>query len=359
MRVLFASTQGAGHFGPLIPFIDAARRGGHEALVVGPPGLKARGYEFKAGASPPDQVLGPIWARMPNLPPGQGDVVVLGTIFPALGADAMLPMLLETIEEWTPDLVLREPYEHASAIAAERLGVPHARVAAGVALNEEASLAVAAPALEERHPGIVARIAHSPYLTCFPAKVDPAPFPVSRFRDPGVDATPEPLPDWWENNERALVYVSFGSVAATFPDTAQAYPAALEAVADIPVRVLLSLGGNEIEVRDVPSNVHVESWLSERDVLAAASAVVGHGGAGTTLGALSMGCPQVVVPLFGDQPSNAVRVAVAGAGVVASLDDLGERIRLVLEDERYRANASALADEMRSYPPVDDFFARY
>jgi UDP:flavonoid glycosyltransferase YjiC (YdhE family) len=125
------------------------------------------------------------------------------------------------------------------------------------------------------------------------------------------------------------------------------------------VRVLLSLGGNELELRDVPQNVHVETWLSERNVLAAASAVVGHGGAGTTLGALSAGCPQVVVPLFGDQQSNAVRVAAAGAGVVASLDDMGERIRLVLEDERYRMTARRLADEMRSHPPVDDFFAGY
>ena len=65
------------------------------------------------------------------------------------------------------------------------------------------------------------------------------------------------------------------------------------------------------------------------------------------------------MPLFGDQQSNAVRVAAAGAGVVASFDNLGERIRLVLEDECYRATARALADEMRSHPPVDDFFAGY
>ena len=36
----------------------------------------------------------------PSLPPAQGDVVVLGTIFAELDADAMLPVLLETIEEW-------------------------------------------------------------------------------------------------------------------------------------------------------------------------------------------------------------------------------------------------------------------
>lgn len=141
MRVLFASTQGAGHVGPLIPFIDAAARGGHETLVVGPPTLKARGYEFKPGASPPDELLGPLWGRMPSLPPGQGDLVV--------------------------------------------------------------------------------------------------------------------------------------------------------------------------------------------------------------------------VPLFGDQPSNAVRVAVSGAGVASSVDQIAERIRLVLDDGRYRDTARALAEAMRAHPPVDEFFASY
>lgn len=359
VRVLFASTQGAGHFGPLIPYIDAAVRAGHETLIVGPPTLKARGYEFKSGASPPDELLGPLWGRMPSLPPGQGDLVVVGQIFAALNVDAMLPTLEESIEEWRPDVVLREAAEYASAIAADRHGVPHVRISDGVALVEEAALAIAAPALEERQPGIAEVIAASRYLSYFPAQVDPSPFPVTRFRHPATEATPKPLPDWWGDDERALVYVSFGSVAATFPPAVQVYASALAAVGELPVRALLTLGGNELELGEVPPNVHVETWGSEPDVLAVASASVGHGGTGTTLGALAAGCPQVVVPLFGDQPQNAVRVAVSGAGVAAAVDQIGERIRLVLDDERYRDTARAMAEAMRAHPPVDEFFADY
>jgi UDP:flavonoid glycosyltransferase YjiC (YdhE family) len=359
VRVLFASTQGAGHFGPLIPFIDACARNGHETLVVGPPGLKARGYGFTTGAAPPDEVIGPLWGRMPSLPPGQGDLVGVGTILAAQNVDAMLPTLLETIEEWQPELVLRESAEYASAIAAERLGVRHVRVSNGVALTEEAALAIAAPALEDREAGISARIAASPYLSYLPTRVDPAPFGVTRYRHPATEAAAEPLPDWWAGDERPLVYVSFGSVAATFPPAAQVYGAALEAVADLPVRVLLTLGGNDLDLGDLPANVHVETWVSEPDVLAEATVAVGHGGTGTTLSGLAAGCPLVVVPLFGDQPYNGIRVAVSGAGVVASVDQIGERIRLVLEDESYRAAARAMADEMRGFPPVDDLFAGY
>jgi len=359
VRVLFASTRGAGHFGPLIPFIDACLRNHGEALVVGPPGLDARGYEFRAGAAPPDDLVGPLWAPLPTLPPAQGDLVVLGKLFASLNVDAMLPTLMETIEEWKPDVVLREAYEFASAIAAERLGVRHVRVAAGTALNEEASLALASPALDEREPGIPRRIADSPYLSCFPTAVDPSPFPVSRFRHPATEATPQPLPDWWAGDGRALVYMSFGTVAAGFPLAEQVYPAALAAAAELPLRVLLSVGGNAIELGDLPANVHVESWVSEPDVLGVASVAVGHGGAGTTLSALAAGCPLVVVPLFGDQPYHAVRVAASGAGVPSSIDQIAERVNRVLSTDSYRDAARRMSDDMRAFPPVDDFFASY
>ena len=124
MRILFASTQGAGHFRPLLPFIDASTRHGHETLVVGPPTLNARGHPFRAGASPPEEVLGPIWGAMSSLPPGQGDVVVVGVIFARLNVEAMLPTLESAMEDFRPDLVLREAAEFASAIAAERHRCP-------------------------------------------------------------------------------------------------------------------------------------------------------------------------------------------------------------------------------------------
>ena len=84
---------------------------------------------------------------------------------------------------------------------------------------------------------------------------------------------------------------------------------------------------------------------------------MGHGGTGTTLSALAAGCPLVVVPLFGDQPYNAARIAISGAGVAASVDQIHQRIQLVLDDERFRDTARAMADEMRTYASVDDFFA--
>ncbi|HEX2302029.1 MAG TPA: glycosyltransferase [Gaiella sp.] len=353
MRVLFASTQGAGHFGPLVPFLEACVRGGHEHLVVGPPTLDPRGYSFRPGATPADEELRPVWDGMPRQPPGQGDVVVVGHIFARLNVRAMLPTLRAAIEEWRPDLVLREPNEYASAIAAEEAGVTHARVAIGLALVEEGALAIATPALEDERPGITTAIARSTYLTCWPESLDRAPFSVARFHSAAA-TVPGPLPDWWAGDERPLVYVSFGSVAASLPTAAIAYGKALEAASGLPCRVLLTTG-NELELDAVPPNVHIERWIPQADVLAHAAVAVCHGGSGTTLGALEAGIPLVVVPLFADQPHNAVRVASRGAGVVASLDGIADGVRRVLHGDEYRDAARAVAAEMRRLPPVDDF----
>ena len=66
----------------------------------------------------------------------------------------------------------------------------------------------------------------------------------------------------------------------------------------------------------IPANARVERWWPQADVMPAASAMIGHGGFGTTMMALAAGVPQVVVPLFAaDQHVHAAQVAAVGAGV--------------------------------------------
>jgi hypothetical protein len=372
VRVLVASTRGAGHFGPLVPFIEGGLRAGHEVLVVGPPALAdavdAAGYPFRTGGAPPDEELGALWERVPAVPREEAEAIVIGGIFAGLNVAAMLPGLRRACAEWRPDIVLREQSEFASAIAAEVHGVPHARVAIGLALAEEESLRIAGPVLDERRPGLAARIRASPLLTTFPASLeDPAatgPPATHRFRDPAAAPSSEPLPDWWPGDRRPLVYVSFGSVAGTLPLAGPIYAAVMDAAAGLSARVLLTVG-NETDlgvVGPAPPNVRVERWVPQARVLGRASAVVCHGGSGTTLGALAAGLPLVVVPLFADQPLNARRVAEVGAGVAIEHDEptpvrvdpaaLRAAIERVLAEPAYAAAARAIADEMAALPPA-------
>jgi UDP:flavonoid glycosyltransferase YjiC (YdhE family) len=52
-----------------------------------------------------------------------------------------------------------------------------------------------------------------------------------------------------------------------------------------------------------------------------AAAVVHHGGIGTTAEALRSGRPQLVLPVGGDQPDNAARLARIGAAVTMPVGD--------------------------------------
>lgn len=107
----------------------------------------------------------------------------------------------------------------------------------------------------------------------------------------------------------------------------------------------------------VPRNVEVHPWLPQEAVLAYAAAMLGHGGFGTTMGALALGVPQVVAPLFAfDQVVNGEHVAAVGAGLTVEASDgavsraVGEISRL-LRTPSYATNAQVVAAAIRRLPP--------
>ena len=358
MRLLFASSQGTGHYTPLLPFVEAARRHGHDVVLVVPPALQATveaaGYPHRIGADPPPELLGPVWGRVAASSRMEGETLVLREIFGNLNAAAMLPAMRAACEELAPDAVLRECAEFSSALAADELGIPHARIAIGLATTEKLALPLWAPAVDARRPGLSQRIGRSPYLTTFPASFDRSPFDdTRRFGEPAA-APGGDLPDWWDGADAPLVYVTFGSVAGALPIGPVAYRAALEAVDGLEARVLLTIGrgADEDALGPLPRNVHVERWVPQEDVLAHAAAIVGHGGSGTTLGALAAGVPQVVVPLFADQPFNAERVAEAGAGLAVDNDDWTQSAMRTLTGGGRRGDPPRARGRCSATPPT-------
>ena len=157
--------------------------------------------------------------------------------------------------------------------------------------------------------------------------------------------------------EEPLVYVSFGSAAAGNGFFPAVYRGAVDALADEPMRVLLTLG-TEVDPADlgpVPANVHVERWVPQNAVMPHAAAMVGHGGSGSTLMAMAAGLPLAVVPLFADQPENAHRVAAVGAGLALDgVDDLANAVKRLLAYNGYRLAARAVAGEIAAQPLIDE-----
>ncbi|HET9442251.1 MAG TPA: glycosyltransferase, partial [Acidimicrobiales bacterium] len=372
MRVLVATTAGAGHFGPMQPFAAALRQAGHEVVVAAPAsfaGPVARaGFEHRPFADASPEELGRIFASLEGASNEEGNAVVIREVFGRLGTRAALPGMATLVDDWRPDLVMREPSELSSFLVAESRGVPQVQVSCGLASFDAVSLDLLREALAElgADPGLgglrsATRLSLLPASFDLPADGLTAPL---RFRDDHGAAVAEPLPAWWVEPDLPLVYVTFGSVAAGLGLFPSLYLAVMEAVADLPVQVLLTTGeaGDPATLSPVPANVHVEAWWPQGAVMPHAAAMVGHGGFGTTLLGLAAGVPMVVVPLFADQPHNARRVEEVGAGVAlhggaADLDRLPAAVMEVLGSAAHRGMARGIAAEIADLPPVSDAVA--
>jgi hypothetical protein len=355
--------------------LDAARGRGHDTLVIGPPALsrmvEESGHPFVAGGEPPESDVAPIRERLPIVPAPEASVLGNCELFGRLATAAMLPAMERVLTAWQPDIVLRDPCEYASAVIANPLDVATVQVAIGLAAVEWGSIDVAAPALERHRSGLAEELRRSPYVSRFPVSLDASPFPdTRRFRELARRARGS-LPDWWNGSQGPLVYVSFGTVLGHMSMAAEVYRTALQAVAEIDARVLLTVGRrfDASVLGDIPGNVHVEPWVDQADVLDAAEAVVCHGGSGTTLGALAAGVPVVIIPLFADQFANGATVTAAGAGIMVHAgqdgdgrpralgqDDtprIAEAIETVRTAASYREQARRIAVEIASAPSAE------
>ncbi len=374
MRVLVSTTAGAGHLAPLVPFARALVDAGHEVVVAAPASfasaVEKAGFTHHPFADAAEDELAAVFARLPHMSNHDGNATVMTEVFGRIGARAALPGLRSLVERWRPDLVLRDSAEFASFVVADTEDIPYATVGVSLDSFEEAFLpGLEGPLAELGAHGGVAGLRSSPRLSLLPPAYEGATALASgttmRFRDdapdgPAATAPAKPLPDWWPGSTDPLVYVTFGSVAAAIGLFPTLYQGVAAAVADLPVRVLMTLGAADPEaLGPLPANVHVEQWWPQADVMPHAAAMVGHGGSGTTLAGLAAGVPMVVVPLFADQPYNAARVEAIGAGIAleggpAAVAGLADALRQVLDGDWYRAGAARIADQIARLPPVAD-----
>ncbi len=111
----------------------------------------------------------------------------------------------------------------------------------------------------------------------------------------------------------STVYIGFGSMVDAEPK--KLADMIVSAVKQSGVRCVLSAGWANLQAKDLPDSIYLQSgdiphsWLFKQ-----VAGVVHHGGAGTTSAGLRAGKPGFVVPYFADQHFWASRVHVLGAG---------------------------------------------
>lgn len=369
----------------MVPVATACAEAGHAVAVAAPASFA--GSVLKAGLThlpvpdAPADLMGAVYSRLPSLPRKEANRLAIREVFGRLSAQSFLPALLAVLREWRPDVVVREPAEFASLVAAERFGIPQVQVA----IDLGGFIPTVAQWLEEpireleRMAGLAEvrgsqRLRATSTLSSVPAGLDHPLVAddstgvgrtrVWRYRTDGGTSGPS-VPAEWGDSTAPLVYVSFGSVTGSLGRFDALYPAVLEVLAEVPVRVLVTTGNgyDPARLHPLPGNVWAEPWWPQAAVMREAALMIGHGGFGTTMTAVAAGVPQIVVPLFSvDQFQNAERVEAVGIGaqLLGGLDALPDLPRLVeelLDHPRYSESARRVAKEMAGLPDVTTMVA--
>ena len=153
---------------------------------------------------------------------------------------------------------------------------------------------------------------------------------------------------WPEENTDPLVLLSFST---SYMDQGALAQRALDAVAGLPVRALLTAGpALDASRLRIPANARTVAFVPHRTVLPHASLMVTHAGWQTVNAALADGVPLVCIPDARDQPDNAARVVFVNAGVRVSKKSSPSKLRSViagaLEDRSIKQGARAMADAL-------------
>jgi UDP:flavonoid glycosyltransferase YjiC (YdhE family) len=325
MRVLFASLASVGHTYPLIPLAIAVRDAGHEV-------------HFAAGEN----------VHAPLLRNG---------LRPFRPADSFYEIYAEDLEpdlaRLRPDLVVHEWGLPGAATAAHRAGIPGLWHGFGRMIPEGIGLQMPTPATGA--PG-------RPHLDICPPSLQDKDFLATAER---IELRPVPysepaLPAWRvERPSRPLIYLTLGTAFGT----PEVLATAIQGLMALDAQVVVATGRVHPEqLGTVPDNVTVRAWVPQADLLPHVDVVVHHGGSGTTLGALTVGVPQLILPQGADQFANAETLCAAGAALCLlpdelSVDAIAHNVRKLLPCHRYadhRDAARAIAEEIARMPSPNE-----
>jgi UDP:flavonoid glycosyltransferase YjiC (YdhE family) len=325
MRVLFASLGSVGHTYPLIPLAVAARAAGHEV-------------HFAAG----ENVHPPLAANR---------------LRPFRPADSFYEIYAEDLEpelaRLQPDLVIHEWGVPGAAIAAHRAGIPGIWHGFGRLFPE--GIGLESPTTNVGAPG-------RPHIDICPPSLQDKEFVATQDRielRPVPYSEPAALPAWVSRRpSRSLLYLTFGTAFGT----PELLTTAIEGLARLDARVVVAAGRVRPDLLgDVPDNVTVYPWVAQATLLPHVDVVVHHGGSGTTLGALTVGAPQLLLPQGADQFANADAVSAAGAGLVLlpaelSANAIAEHTHKLFAhhgEAGHSGAARAIAEEIAGMPSPD------
>lgn len=355
----------------MLPLARALAEAGHEvAFASGEPvtgEAEAEGFTaFRVGLAP-DSVE-PLALRVrqlaASLPPSQVRSYVFTELFVRVELEPRANDLFKIVERWAPHVVVHDIGEFAAPLVATVVGIPYVEHSYGPAIENDVIRAAgdtAAPfwASHGLAPHPLGGCYRYLYLdVCPPSLQVPGAVTGAVQGIRTVETQPQPpetqLP--WLDALRGLpiVYITLGTV---YNQDLDVFRALLDGLRDEALNIVVTVGkqNDPAVLGQQPSNVHVHRYIAQELLLPYCAAVVTHGGAGSTLGALAFGLPLLIVPQGADQFYNADRAVAAGAAVQLmpdrlTADSARDAVRVLLHDDTFQAAAHRIRNEFDAMP---------
>lgn len=378
MRILFSGVPAYGHLLPLAPLLDAALRSGHAVGL-----LTSAGMSDMVAAELPGNVehltAGPMplefaeeTARRTGQDVLQPSPQIIGEIFGGARLDMSADDALARAHEWRPDLIVADAFDTVGPLAAASLGFAWHQVGLGPALPQVIVDEIASAAAGRYTArGLTPRSPASYIDPCPPLLQEPGWTSAVRHLlvrpqahrwpgggGPGGGAVPAlPAP------ELNRVLVTLGTIFSEPRLLAAIVDAVRPHEVEIVVTEGLSIHGSSPDAaRDdggapgvADPGVRYVPFTPLGQLLDGTDIVIGAGGSGTMLAALSRGLPMVLWPQGADQNINAARAADRGVAVtVAKATEITDALAVILRDDSYRSAARRAAAEIAAMPSPDE-----
>ncbi|WP_037839346.1 nucleotide disphospho-sugar-binding domain-containing protein [Streptomyces sp. NRRL S-337] len=391
MRVLFTVSTWPTQYAAMVPLGWALQAAGHEVRVLCAPSQAAA--VGRAGLMPVPvlggmeevlrlrlqyhaEAVDGIWPY-PWLPPhpltgerlDRLDAFDTGhferEVAPELDASAArsFDAAVSYAREWRPALVLHDPGSLEGLLAAKILNVPAALCLWGPASQHDPEHMRIVPT---DHSGSFARYGLGPFdLAMIERTVDPNPpsleVPVGAGRLP-VRYVPYngagPAPAWTARPpEGPRVCVTWSTALSTVsgPDS-YLLPRIVAALDGLDCEVVLTATARDVAaLGPVPSSVRVVENVPLAALVPGSTAVVHHGGSGSTLTSLWAGVPQFIATFASEQQVTGQRVSATGAAVhvpghLADEAAIRAGVERLVECEVHQAAAGRLREEIAEAP---------
>jgi UDP:flavonoid glycosyltransferase YjiC (YdhE family) len=349
-RVLIVTWDGGGNVGPALGIAAELARRGHSLRVLGHSQqratIEAAGFEFQPFTR------AHAWSSHDPVDGLRAGVRYITQVFTdrGIGDD-----MIDAAADHRADLVVIDCLLFGALHAAERAGVRHATLVHTLYSQQSKQWSSGLPALLTQLRGM--RVAdlwqrsNGVVVTTLPAIDQCGTLPDNMHFIGPVWPEPKPTPAVADTHE-PLILVSFSTLYQS--GQVRAVQATLDALADLPVRALVTTGPSiDPSSLRAPTNAQVERFMPHTAIMARASLVIGHGGHSTTMLALAHDLPLVIMPMFalGDQPTVGRIVERLGAARVlrktASPREIRAAILQLLPAGPHREAARVLGAQLR------------